>query len=165
MAKPAGIPTHDNLFVSNTTHQQGMSVADNIGLGGGWSVRASVSQDWIWTDNYNSSRVRTGGYKDDGVSPLLSVLYKPQPRMTIYATWGTGLQQGDLAPGTAVNAGQGLAPYRTHQEEIGYKVVLGSIDVSTAWFRLERPFAQGECRWQSYIGVYPSWSRTSVPSQ
>jgi len=138
---PAGIPTHNNLFVSNTTHQQGMSVADNIGLGGGWSVRASVSQDWIWTDNYNSSRVRTGGYKDDGVSPLLSVLYKPQPRMTIYATWGTGLQQGDLAPGTAVNAGQGLAPYRTHQEEIGYKVVLGSIDVSTAWFRLERPFA------------------------
>jgi len=137
----AGIPTHNNIFVSNTIHQQGMSVADNVGLGGGWSVRASVSQDWIWTDNYNNSRVRTGGYKDDGVSPLLSVLYKPRPRMTIYATWGTSLQQGDLAPGTAVNAGQGLEPYRTHQEEIGYKVALGSLDVSTAWFRLERPFA------------------------
>jgi len=137
----AGIPTHNNIFVSNTIHQRGMSVADNVGLGGGWSVRASVSQDWIWTDNYNNSRVRTGGYKDDGVSPLLSVLYKPRPRMTIYATWGTSLQQGDLAPGTAVNAGQGLEPYRTHQEEIGYKVALGSLDVSTAWFRLERPFA------------------------
>jgi iron complex outermembrane recepter protein len=138
---PAGIPTHDNLFVSNSIHQQGISVADSIGLGGGWSVRASVSQDWIWTDNFNNARVRTGGYTDAGVSPLVSVLYKPQPSMTVYATWGTSLQQGDLAPGTAVNAGQGLEPYRTHQEEIGYKVALGSIDVSTAWFRLERPFA------------------------
>jgi iron complex outermembrane recepter protein len=136
-----GIPTHLNLFLSSSVHQQGISIADHIGLGGGWSVRASVSQDWIWTDNYNNARVRTGGDKDDGVSPLLSVIYKPQPRMTLYATWGSSLQQGDLAPGTALNAGQGLAPYRTHQEEIGYKIALGTIDVATAWFRLERPFA------------------------
>ena len=137
----AGIPTHVNIFLSSAIHQEGVSIADNIGLGRGWSMRASVSQDWIWTDNYNNASVRTGGYKDDGVSPLISVIYKPKPRMTMYATWGSSLQQGDLAPGTAVNAGQGLAPYRTHQEEIGYKVALGAIDIATAWFRLERPFA------------------------
>jgi iron complex outermembrane receptor protein len=137
----AGIPTHTNLFMSSVVHQQGMSVADNVLLGSGWSIRAAVSQDWIWTDNFNNARVRTGGYKDDGISPLLSVLYKPQPRMTVYATWGSSLQQGDIAPGTAVNAGQSLEPYRTHQGEIGYKVALGSIDLAAAWFRLERPFA------------------------
>ena len=49
-------------------------------------MRAALSQDWIWTDNYNNSRVRTGGYEADGVSPLVSVMYKPQPRMTVYAT-------------------------------------------------------------------------------
>ncbi len=59
-----------------------MSIADNVALGSGWSVRAALSQDWIWTDNYNNSRVRTGGYEADGVSPLVSVMYKPQPRMT-----------------------------------------------------------------------------------
>ncbi len=59
----------------------------------------------------------------------------------MYATWGSSLQQGDVAPGTAVNAGQALAPYRTHQQEIGYKISLPSLDFSTAWFRLERPFA------------------------
>jgi iron complex outermembrane receptor protein len=61
--------------------------------------------------------------------------------MTLYATVGSSLQQGDIAPTTAVNAGQGLEPYRTHQQEIGYKLSLPSLDFSTAWFRLERPFA------------------------
>ncbi|HLG54098.1 MAG TPA: TonB-dependent receptor [Vicinamibacterales bacterium] len=63
---PAGIPSHANLFLSSAIHQQGVSVADNVVLGRGWSVRAALSQDWIWTDNYNNSRVRTGGYKPMG---------------------------------------------------------------------------------------------------
>ena len=137
----AGIPTHTRLFLSSAVHQQGFSVTDTAHLGKGWSVRAALSQDWIWTDNYNNANVRTGGYETDGVSPLVSLLFKPQPSMTVYGTWGSSLQQGDIAPGTAGNAGQGLAPYRTHQQEIGYKVALRAFDVSTAWFRLERPFA------------------------
>ena len=138
---PAGIPVHADIFLSSSIHQQGVSITDTVVLGGGWSVRAAVSQDWIWTDNYNNSRVRTGGYEADGVSPLASVMYKPRSRMTVYGTWGSSLQQGDVAPGTAVNSGQGLEPYRTHQLEIGYKVSWPSLDLSTAWFRLERPFA------------------------
>jgi iron complex outermembrane receptor protein len=137
----AGLPGHTNKYRSNATIQQGVSVADNVSLGAGWSVRAAISQDWIRTHNYNSSDVRTGGYAADGVSPLVSVMYKPQPRMTVYGTWGSSLQQGDVAPGTAANAGDGLAPYRSHQREVGYKVALPSIDISTAVFRLERPFA------------------------
>jgi iron complex outermembrane receptor protein len=137
----AGLPTHGNLFLSNRTHQQGVSVADNVRLGLRWAVRAAISQDWIWTDNFNTASVRTGGYSDNGISPLVSVMYKPHARMTLYTTWGSSLQQGDVAPGTAVNSGQGLPPYRTHQVEVGYKVALPSIDLSTAWFRLDRPFA------------------------
>ena len=40
-----------------------------------------------------------------------------------------------------MNPGQALAPYRSAQREIGYKLALRSIDVAAAWFRLERPFA------------------------
>jgi iron complex outermembrane recepter protein len=137
----AGIPTHTNLFMSSSVHQQGVSLADTVALTRAWSIRVALSQDWIWTDNYNNSRVRTGGYDADGVSPLVSVMYKPRPGMTLYATVGSSLQQGDIAPTTAVNAGQGLEPYRTHQQEIGYKLSVASLDFSTAWFRLERPFA------------------------
>jgi iron complex outermembrane receptor protein len=137
----AGIPTHTNMFRSSAVHQQGMSVTDNVTFGKGWSARVALSQDWIWVDNYNNTLARTGGYDDNGLSPMVSVMYKPVPRMTLYATSGSSLQQGDVAPGTAANAGQGLAPYRTTQHEVGYKVALPMFDVSTAVFRLERPFA------------------------
>jgi iron complex outermembrane receptor protein len=137
----AGLPRHDNLFLSTSIHQQGVNIADHVVLGGGWSVRAAISHDWIWTDTYNNSRARTGGYRADGFSPLVSLMYKPAARMTLYGTWGSSLQQGDVAPATAANAGQGLVPYRSRQHEVGYKLALASLDLSTAVFRLERPFA------------------------
>jgi iron complex outermembrane receptor protein len=138
---PTGIPTHDALFVSSRVHQQGFSVADNVTIGGGWSARVAISQDWIWTDNYNNTGTRTGGYKANGISPLVSLMYKPAARMTIYGTVGSSLQQGDVAPTTTVNGGQSLEPYRTQQQEVGYKINFASLDVTTAVFRLERPFA------------------------
>jgi iron complex outermembrane receptor protein len=58
------------------------------------------------------------------------------------------LQQGDIAPGSAnlvsanlVNANQALVPYRSKEWEIGFKTATRTIDVTTALFRLQRPFA------------------------
>ena len=137
----AGIPLHDNLFISSVVHQQGFNVADTVTLDEHWSFRLTASQDWIWTDNYNNASVRTGGYRANGVSPLESVMYKPVANMTVYGTYGSSLQQGDLAPGTAANPGQALPPYRSTQAEVGYKLVLRQVSFSTAVFRLNRPFA------------------------
>ncbi len=61
--------------------------------------------------------------------------------MTLYGTYASSLQQGDIASSTAANPGQALPPYRSTQTEVGYKVALARIDVSTAVFRLDRPFA------------------------
>ncbi|MEO8257779.1 MAG: TonB-dependent receptor [Acidobacteriota bacterium] len=137
----AGIPRHDNLFVSSVIHQQGFSVADTITLDEHWSFRVTASQDWIWTDNHNNAGVRTGGYRANGISPLESVMYKPLANMTIYGTYGSSLQQGDIAAGTTANPGQALPPYRSDQAEVGYKLVLPKAAFSTAVFRLNRPFA------------------------
>jgi iron complex outermembrane receptor protein len=122
-------------------HQQGFNVADTVTLDEHWSFRLTASQDWIWTDNYNNAGVRVSGYRTNGISPLESVMYKPVANVTIYATYGSSLQQGDLAPGTAANPGQALAPYRSHQTEVGYKIAFGPLSVSTAAFRIDRPFA------------------------
>lgn len=46
-----------------------------------------------------------------------------------------------MAPGTAANAGAGLAPYRSKQIEAGRKIAFADLDYSAAVFRLERPFA------------------------
>ena len=77
---PAGIPTHTNIFNSGMINQQGFNMVDSIALTRRWSTRIAISQDWIWTNNYNNAGVRTGGYKDNGLSPLASLLFKPTSR-------------------------------------------------------------------------------------
>jgi iron complex outermembrane receptor protein len=138
---PGGIPTHTNLFNSGVINQQGFNIVDSIALSRRWSTRIAISQDWISTHNYNNAGVRTGGYKDSGLSPLASLLFKPTSRTTLYGTFGNSLQQGDIAPTTARNASEALPPYRSTQTEVGYKIAFPLIDLATAVFHINRPFA------------------------
>jgi iron complex outermembrane receptor protein len=75
------------------------------------------------------------------VSPTGSILFKPLSNMTTYFTYASSLQAGDLAPGGTVNSGTSLAPYRSKEYELGYKVTLAKVDFTAALFRIERPFA------------------------
>lgn len=138
---PAGVPSHDNIFLSSGVHQQGINASDLTTIDRHWSVRIALSQDWISADSFNNAAVKTSAYQTNGVSPSVSLIFKPVALMTVYGTYSSSLQQGDIAASTAANPGQALPPYRTTQTEVGYKVALKGIDVSTAVFRLDRPFA------------------------
>jgi iron complex outermembrane receptor protein len=138
---PTGIPTHTNIFTSVVINQQGFNMVDSIALTARWSARVAISQDWIWTHNFNNAGVQTSSYKDNGFSPLASLMFKPTGRQTLYVTYGSSLQQGDIAPTTAANASEPLAPYRSTQTEAGYKVAFPLVDLATAVFRIHRPFA------------------------
>ncbi|MDE1156244.1 MAG: TonB-dependent receptor [Acidobacteriaceae bacterium] len=141
-APPAsGLPTNTGLYQSSVVHQQGFSLADLVSFEKYFAVRLAASQDWIGVDNYSSVTTRSGGSNKDGISPSVSVMFKPKDWMTAYATYASSLQQGDIAPGGTVNAGQALAPYRSKQWEVGYKTALPVVTVTTALFRLQRPFA------------------------
>jgi iron complex outermembrane recepter protein len=70
-----------------------------------------------------------------------TIIYKPREDVTAYLTYASSLQQGDLAPAGSANANTGLAPYRSKQWEAGLKVAWSKLDLATALFRLERPFA------------------------
>jgi iron complex outermembrane recepter protein len=137
----AGLPTHDNIFRSSSVHQQGVNVSDLAAFSRQWSVRVAASQDWISADTYNNTGTLTSSYRTNGVSPTVSLIFKPADRMTLYGTYASSLQQGDIAASTAANPGQALPPYRSTQVDVGYKVAVGRVDVSTAVFRLNRPFA------------------------
>src|SRR5207237_9915268 len=122
-------------------HQQCINASDTVTLTVRWSARIALSQDWVWVDNFNNAGAKTGGYQTNGVSPSASLVFNPAPNMSVYGTVASSLQQGDIASSTAANPGQALAPYRSTQQEVGYKIALNQIDVSTAVFRLERSFA------------------------
>jgi iron complex outermembrane receptor protein len=140
-AAPAALPRNINLYHSSIVNQQGFNLGDFITLPAHFLVRLAASQDWIGVDNYSSATVRSGGSNKNGVSPSVSILYKPLDNMTVYGTYASSLQQGDTAPAGAVNANQALAPYRSKEWEIGYKAQVHTIALTTALFRIERPFA------------------------
>jgi iron complex outermembrane receptor protein len=68
-------------------------------------------------------------------------MYKPTQGTTAYATFASSLEQGDIAPSGTVNANQALAPYRSNEWELGFKTEDKPLNISTAVFRLQRPFA------------------------
>jgi iron complex outermembrane receptor protein len=137
----AGLPNTGLNYDSSTTFQQGINVGDTIRLNEAWSTRLAVSQDWFHVDNYSAKAVVLPGYASHGSSPTGSILFKPASNMTTYFTYASSLQAGDLAPGTAANAGVSLAPYRSKEYELGFKASLSKIDFTAALFRIERPFA------------------------
>ena len=136
-----GLPNTGASFVASTIFQQGVNLSDQVRFSDAWSVRAGVSQDSFRVINVNAAGASLPGYRDNGASPTFSLIFKPAQNMTTYVTYASSLQAGDVAPGTAANAGAGLAPYRSKQLEAGVKVALARIDLSAALFRIERPFA------------------------
>ena len=144
----AGLPRNLDIYQSAVVHQQGFNLADQIYFPKRFAVRVDASQDWIGVDNYSFNTTsmlpaRTTGSNKNGISPSASILYKPRDWMTAYATFASSLQQGDIAPGSAnvVNANQALAPYRSKEWELGFKTDAHPLAITTALFRLERPFA------------------------
>lgn len=138
---PAGPPNVLANFDSSNIYQQGINLNDTLKFNEYWSTRLGVSQDWFHVDNYNAKGVALAGYSNHGLSPSGSIIFKPARNMTTYFTYVSSLQAGDVAPGTATNAGQSLAPYRSKEYEVGYKASVAKIDLTAALFRIERPFA------------------------
>ncbi|GEO81029.1 TonB-dependent receptor [Pararhodospirillum oryzae] len=119
-----------------------VTVGDTITFNKYWSLMGAVSHSWLDGESYNSSGVETSSYDASGFSPTVSLMFKPESNATIYFTYADSLQKGDQAPTSGVaNAGEILSPYRSRQVEAGLKMTVGEVDLSTALFRIERPFA------------------------
>ena len=137
----AGVPDFANRYQSAKARQQGLSLADDITFTPQWSALLAASQSWLSTHNFNLAGRETSASSNQGASGSASIVFKPRPNMTTYVTYADSLQQGDTAPAGSANAGNILAPYRSKQLELGYKVALGTVDASVAAFRIERPYA------------------------
>jgi iron complex outermembrane receptor protein len=134
-------PDFANRYRSMNTTQQALTLGDTIGLTDQWSTLLAASQSWINVHNYNKQGSTTASYNANGISPTASVMYKPTHNSMAYLTYADSLQQGDSAPAGTLNAGDSLAPYRSRQWELGYKIDLSRINFTAAIFRIQRPYA------------------------
>ncbi len=135
------LPNFQNRYRAQATDQQSFNFGDTLEIGRQISVMAAASQSWISATNISKTGAITSQYAADGLSPTASLIYKPLANMTAYLTYADSLQQGDTAPAGTTNAGDALAPYRSKEWELGYKVDVQKVNLTLALYQIERPYA------------------------
>jgi iron complex outermembrane receptor protein len=125
---------------TGTTTIRGVAIGDEIGL---WNDRILFTAGLRWSDvvvrNFNpDSGARTSRYQADRISPAFGLVVRPTPELSLYANYVEALEQGGVAPTTAVNAGEAAPPLVSDQVEIGAKYDFGRVAVTAALFRIEK---------------------------
>ncbi len=134
--------------VTDRTRTSSAAVADMIGLfdrrllltGG---LRYQRIEDVGY--DYDSG-AQTGSYVKGRVTPVGGVVFRLDPRVSLYANYIEGLVKGDTAPAVSgsqvvVNGGEVFQPYRTTQEEVGVKVDLGTVGGAFGVYQSRKPLA------------------------
>lgn len=145
------VPLSENPQVSKPDYSA------NIGHGDQRLTSRSQSDNWLigdvitlneqWSTILGLTRTRIetlgSGIVNDKAetSPNVSLIYKPQPWLTTYASYIEGLQSGGLAPWNALNAYEVMAPLVSEQYEIGVKATVGETLLTLALFNIDKPNA------------------------
>jgi iron complex outermembrane receptor protein len=135
------LPDFLNRYHSAEADQQSLMASDNLIFSPRWSALVSGSEAWLYSHNYSVKGVQTSESQNRGFSGSGSLVFKPASNQSVYLTYADSLQQGDVAPATAANAGTILDPYRSKEWEAGYKLALGGVNASAAVYRITRPYA------------------------
>lgn len=130
-------------YQSGLTQQQALIAGDTIHFNKQWAIMSVFSWSWLSSDSWNiKGQKKSHDSREAAFSPTTSLIYHPLENHTAYFTWAKSLQAGDTAPATGVtNPNQIMAPYRSEEFEIGYKVKFNQIYLNVAAFRMTRPYA------------------------
>ncbi|OKH86825.1 TonB-dependent receptor [Thalassospira sp. TSL5-1] len=126
------------------TDLRGIAVADTLSV---WQDQVKLTlgarHQSIETNNFNGTTgVKTAHYKDSVITPMVGLVVKPTDYMSVYANYLEGLSKGDIAPSSAANAGEAMAPYVAKQIETGIKLDFGTFGGSAALFQITKPSGQ-----------------------
>lgn len=118
----------------------GVALTDTLGfLDERIQLTLGVRRQDIESRNYSAAGVVSSRYKDAATTPLVGVVVKPWDDVSLYYNYVEGLSKGDIAPGTASNAGETFAPYESKQHELGVKYEHGTFMTTLALFQIEKP--------------------------
>jgi iron complex outermembrane receptor protein len=118
----------------------GVALTDTLSmLDDRFQLTLGVRRQDIESRNYNAAGSVSSKYNDNATTPLVGVVVKPWDDVSLYYNYVEGLSKGDIAPGSAVNAGETFAPYESKQHEIGVKYEHGTFMTTLALFQIEKP--------------------------
>lgn len=146
VGKPDYAIGHGEQRLSSRTQADNVLIGDVIEFNPQWSTILGLthsriktySNDFVWAEAFGYAETASR-YDESETSPNISLIYKPLPWLTTYASYIEGLQAGGIAPSTALNAGQALAPQVSEQYEVGVKASLGDTLLTLALFNIDKP--------------------------
>lgn len=118
----------------------GVALTDTLSmLDDRFQLTLGVRRQDIESRNYNAAGSVSSKYNESATTPLVGVVVKPWEDVSLYYNYVEGLSKGDIAPGSAANAGETFAPYESKQHEIGVKYEHGTFMTTLALFQIEKP--------------------------
>ncbi|MGY4304470.1 iron complex outermembrane receptor protein [Bradyrhizobium sp. USDA 4369] len=118
----------------------GVSVADTLSvLDERVLLTLGVRRQGIEANNYQSNvGTLTSSYDKSATTPVVGLVIRPLEHLSLYANYIEGLSRGDVAPQTASNFGEVLAPYIARQYEAGIKADFGRLSTTLSGFEISK---------------------------
>jgi len=138
------IPNTNGQYESAYVTEQSVILGDTLHFTDQWAIQAVLSSSYISTESFSTVDKVTGTSSRDGaLSPTVSLIYKPIPKLTAYVTYASSLEEGDQAPAGTINANQFMAPYEDKEYQAGVKyAVSNALLVTLDAFHMTRPLAE-----------------------
>ncbi|MXS79404.1 iron complex outermembrane recepter protein [Nitrosomonas eutropha] len=111
----------------------GLYISDRILIGSKLQIMLGAR------GSFYKSVAKTTHYKADRINPSLSLMYKPIPNVSMYASYIEGVEESGQAPANRANNGEILAPAVSKQKEVGVKALVAQgILLQVAYFDIKR---------------------------
>jgi iron complex outermembrane receptor protein len=137
------VPANGGQFKSGYLFNQSIITGDTMHFNDQLAVQGVLSTSFLSSKSFAVSGATTSANSENGVvSPTVSLIYKPIPKLTTYFTYSNSVEQGETAPTNAANPNVILAPYHDASYEVGAKyAVFDNLLVTLDGFRMTRPLA------------------------
>ncbi|SIR04339.1 iron complex outermembrane recepter protein [Bosea sp. TND4EK4] len=146
---PVGVPAIAPLRIGSRPRLSdstltGLSAADVLSaLDDRILLTVGLRRQTIKAHNYLSNvGTFASAYDKSATTPFAGLVVKPWEHVSFYGNYVEGLSRGDIAPATATNAGEILAPYVAKQIEAGVKLDVNGFGGSLAAFQITRPVGE-----------------------
>ncbi|HEY0296269.1 MAG TPA: TonB-dependent siderophore receptor [Bordetella sp.] len=94
----------------------------------------------IGVENFDQNTgILSSSYDRRALTPAVGLVVKPWQKVSLYANYIEGLQQGPTAPTGSTNVGEVFAPIKSRQMEAGVKVDFGHIGTTLSVFQIKQP--------------------------
>lgn len=136
------------LYKANDATNYNAIIGDDVTFTDTLSALIGVNYSTIQSRAYTTAGVKSSGYKKSALTPTVSLLYKPVPALTTYASYMEAMEAGTIVgndPTIYANAGEVMDPIISRQYEVGAKYAFtDKLLVTAALFRIEKANSYNE---------------------